>query len=87
MQRDYFDHPNCIGWTREGDDEHPGSGCAIVLSNGDEGSKFMELGVKFAGETFIDALENRTDEVVINEDGWAEFKANAGTVAVWIKKN
>ena len=26
MQRDYFDHANCIGWTREGDDEH--SGCA-----------------------------------------------------------
>jgi alpha-amylase len=21
-QRDYFDHPNCIGWTREGDSDH-----------------------------------------------------------------
>ena len=22
MQRDYFDHPNCIGWTRQGDDDN-----------------------------------------------------------------
>ncbi|HEX3934387.1 MAG TPA: alpha-amylase, partial [Puia sp.] len=29
-QRDYFDAPNCIGWTREGTEEHPGSGCAVV---------------------------------------------------------
>ncbi|MBA4167343.1 MAG: alpha-amylase, partial [Chitinophagaceae bacterium] len=28
-QRDYFDHDNCIGWTREGTDENQGSGCAV----------------------------------------------------------
>lgn len=33
LQRDYFDHPNCIGWTREGTKENEGSGCAVVLSN------------------------------------------------------
>lgn len=23
-QYDYFDHANCIGWTRLGNEEHPG---------------------------------------------------------------
>ena len=45
-QRDYFDHVNCIGWTREGDEEH--SGCAVLLSNGDEGFKDMEIGKRYA---------------------------------------
>ena len=33
--RDYWDHPNCAGWVRVGDDFH--DGCAIVMSNGGEG--------------------------------------------------
>ena len=42
-QYDYFDHPNTIGWTRLGDEEHPG-GVAVVLTNGEEGFKRMEVG-------------------------------------------
>lgn len=33
-QHDYLDHFNCIGWTREGIDEKPLSGCTVVMSNG-----------------------------------------------------
>lgn len=33
--RDYWDHANCVGWVREGDETH--DGCAVVLCNGDEG--------------------------------------------------
>jgi len=33
--RDYWDHSNCVGWVRLGDNTH--DGCAVVLSNGDEG--------------------------------------------------
>ena len=33
--RDYWDHANCVGWVRVGDNAH--DGCAVVLSNGDEG--------------------------------------------------
>ena len=86
VQRDYFDHPNCIGWTREGDDTHAESGCAVLLSNSEEGQKFMEVGAKFAGKVFIDALGSRDEEIKIDENGWAEFKVNAGSVAVWILK-
>ncbi|RNL54512.1 alpha-amylase [Pedobacter jejuensis] len=86
FQRDYFDHSNCVGWTREGDDEHENSGLAVLLSNGDEGFKDMEVGQKFAGKTFIDALGHREQEVTINENGWATFHCNAGSVSVWILK-
>jgi alpha-amylase len=32
-QRDYFVAKNCIGFVREGDDAHEGSGCAILITN------------------------------------------------------
>lgn len=86
MQRDYFDHPNCIGWTREGTDENPGSGCAVVLSNGDEGFKHMEVGKRHAGKTFTDYLNKRSEEIIIDENGWGEFKVNAGSISVWVEK-
>ena len=34
-QTDYFDHPNTVGFTRSGDAQHPDSGLALLLSNGD----------------------------------------------------
>lgn len=86
QQRDYFDHGNCIGWTREGMNEVPGSGCAVVLSNGDEGFKAMEIGQQHAGKTFYDYLGKRTEEIQIDEKGWAEFLVNAGSVSVWVAR-
>lgn len=85
LQRDYFDHPNCIGWTREGTDEQPGS-CAVLLTNGDEGFKSMEVGKRFAGKVFTDLLQKHPAEVTINEDGWGEFYVTAGSVSVWVEK-
>ena len=76
-QRDYFDHPNVIGWTR-------GSGMAVVLCNGDDGWKRMRIG--YPGETFVDALGNRSEEIVIGPDGWADFTVNGGSVSVWVPK-
>jgi alpha-amylase len=84
VQRSYFDHANCIGWTREGDDHH--SGCAVVISNGDNGNKNMEIGKRYAGKTFIDMLKKKDGQVKINEDGWGEFFAPAGSLSVWIEK-
>lgn len=83
-QRDYFDHQNCIGWTREGDSDH--GGCAVVLSNGDNGNKKMEVGNRYAGKKFIDMLGKNPAEVEISGDGWGEFFAPAGSVSVWIEK-
>ncbi len=83
-QRDYFDDANCIGWTREGDDEN--SGCAVVLTNKDASSKKMEVGQRYAGKTFVDLLKKSGDEVVINESGWGEFLVTPGSVSVWVEK-
>lgn len=85
MQRDYFDHGNCIGFTREGDEEH--NGCAVVITNGEEGHKKMEIGKRYAGKIFVDMLQKHQAEVTIDENGWGEFFANAGSVCVWILKD
>lgn len=87
FQREYLDHPNCIGWTREGVAEHENSGLAVVLSNGEQGEKNMEIGKGHAGKIFIDALGYRKEEVTVNEQGWADFFCEAGSVSVWILKS
>lgn len=86
LQTDYFDHPNCIGWTRKGDEQHENSGCAVVISNGDDGSKRMEIGAQHAGKVFVDYLDNVQDEIIIEEDGSAEFKVNGNSVSFWAVK-
>jgi alpha-amylase len=83
-QRDFFDHPNTIGWTREGIDEKPGSGCAVLLSNGAEGSKNMLVGQRHAGKTFVDCCGGRTEKVILNEAGEGTFFVNGGSAAVWV---
>ncbi len=83
-QRLYFDHPNTIGFTRCGDEEHEGSGCAVVISNGEDGSKRMEVGSCHAGEEWREATENIEERVTIGEDGWADFPVRGGNVAVWV---
>ena len=67
LQRDYFDHANCIGWTREGGEDAE-QGCAVLMSNGDAGTKTMEMGKKHAGKTFIDHLHKHDAEVKVDED-------------------
>lgn len=85
-QHDYFDHPNTIGWTREGTDEFPLSGCAVVLTNGSAGNKVMYMGPRHAGKTFIDICGGRKEPVTIGEDGNAEFFVGDGAVSVWINE-
>lgn len=82
-QHDYFDHANTIGWTRLGDAEHPG-GMAVVLSNGAEGAKRMNIG--HAKRTYVDITEQVGEPIVTDEEGWADFRCNAGSVSVWIRK-
>ena len=84
LQRDYIDHANCIGWTREGTDEYNNSGCAVILSNGEDGFKDMEVGKCHAGKRFTDFLQKRKEEVIINEEGWGKFYTTGGSVSVWV---
>ena len=51
-QRDYFDNCHGIGWTRSGDEEHKGSGIAVVVSSFGEQEKKMCVGVEHKGCIF-----------------------------------
>ena len=82
-QTDYFDRPDLVGWTRSGDPRTPGSGLAVVLSNGEGGSKLMCLGAEHAGETFVDLMGRRPERVTLDETGSAEFPVDGGSVSVW----
>lgn len=83
-QYDYFDHANTIGWTRLGNEEHPG-GMAVVLSNGDAGTKWMEVGQPNC--TYVDITEHISEPVTTNDEGWADFRCEAGSVSVWVPQS
>jgi alpha-amylase len=80
-QHDYFDHPQCIGWTFTGDEKHPGQ-MAVLLSAADAGVKKMKT---FRGEqTFRDVTGHWPEPITTNADGEAEFKCPPGKVSVWV---
>ncbi len=83
-QYNYFDHPNLVGWTRLGDEEHSG-GMAVVVSNGEGGCKWMEVGQ--CDRTYIDITEHIQEPVTTNEHGWGEFRCNGGSVSVWVPQD
>ncbi|MGF1495222.1 MAG: alpha-amylase [Elainellaceae cyanobacterium] len=82
-QYDYFDHFNTIGWTRLGDEDHP-QAMAVIMSDGDAGTKWMEVGK--ANAKFVDLTEHISDPIYTNEWGWAEFRCQGGSVSVWIEE-
>jgi alpha-amylase len=86
LQREYLDFPNCIGWTRAGIGDKEDSGLAVLMSNGAEGFKAMEMGLQHAGRVMVDAIGGRAEEVSVNDNGWAEFFCNAESLSVWVFK-
>lgn len=85
-QRDYFDHPNCIGWIWTGTEEDQQTGMATVLCNGTDGWKYMELGPHQAGRVMVDILGKNHTEITLNEQGGADFPCSGGSVCVWVMK-
>jgi alpha-amylase len=81
QQYDYFDHPNTVGWTRLGTPEHPAS-MAVLMGNGDAGTKWMETGKP--DTTYTDITGAVTTPIVTNQDGWGEFWCQGGSVSVWV---
>lgn len=85
-QNDYFDHENIIGWTREGNQENPNSGLAVLLTNSYGGLKTMYVGNHFKGTAFYDITGNIKEEIIIKEDGCGDFFVNDGSLSVWLPK-
>lgn len=82
-QHDYFDDESVIGWTREGDEEHPQAGTAVLLTNAGGGRKKMYIGKQHAGRTMQPVLGSPDSTVLVAEDGTGEFTVPDGGVAVW----
>jgi len=84
-QVDVFDHPNVIAWQRMGDNEHPGSGLAVVISNSDEGYKDLDFGVSFAGTVWSDCTGHICDRLTLTCEGRGRFYVKGGSVSVWVR--
>lgn len=85
-QKNYFDHPNTVGFVRLGDNTHPDSGLILLLSNGEDGDKIMNIGKKHKDETWHEITGNRPEEIKIDENGNGQFLVSGGKIAVWVKK-
>lgn len=82
VQIDYFDHPNCIAFSRSGTAKKPG--CVVIMSNGEQGSKQIALGEDFAQTKWRDLLGHFDDIIEMDAEGTAEFYCPAGNVSVWV---
>lgn len=80
----YFDHPCTVGFVRRGDSEHLCSGVAVLISNGDDGEKLMNVGKAHAGEIWCDVTGCCDGKITIDDDGNAVFTVPGGKVAVWV---
>ena len=83
-QHDYIDDYDVIGWTREGDTDHPNSGIAVLLSDKRDGKKRMYIGKQFAGKCFRDCMRKVRDVVTIDENGFGDFIVQGFSSAVWV---
>ncbi|KAK4149463.1 alpha-amylase [Chaetomidium leptoderma] len=85
-QYDYFDEPNCIGFTRVGHRaQSGGDGLAVVMTNAwEHARKTMFVGKHHAGEVWTDVLMWCPGHVVIGADGWGVFPVARQSVAVWV---
>lgn len=84
MQTDYFDHPNCIAFSRSGTEDLPG--CVVIMSNSEEGEKNISLGEALGNKEWCDFLGNREETITTDEKGNATFISNGGSVSVWVLK-
>ena len=83
-QHDYFDDPSIVGWVRDGDEEHPNSGFAVLMTVNKAGSKKMFVGEEHAGEIYTDVLENSEDRIVITKSGFGKFTVEDGSISIWM---
>jgi alpha-amylase len=81
-QRDYFTDPDCIGWVRMGNDEHPKS-IAVVITDRTANSKWMQAK---ANTTYKEYLGNHSGTVYTDGNGWGEFPVADGSTSIWLEQ-
>lgn len=86
QQHDYIDNPDVIGWTREGDGRHGGSGLACVLTDRTGGTKRMYVGKRHAGENWVAVIGGEPDTTV-DAGGNADFSCKDGMLSVYLPED
>ena len=81
---DYFDNANVVGFVRRGDEAHPDSGLAVLISDGTGGQKQMTAGNRLAGRTMVDCTGHVPGTVQVGTDGRAVFRVQGGSISVWV---
>lgn len=66
-----------VGWSRD-------NRMAVVMSIAGPDHKRLPAGQP--GEVFVDLLGNHSGQVVIGDDGWADFPCAAESVSVWVSR-
>ena len=86
-QINYFDHPNTIAIYRKGKEDEGNTGCVVVLSNGDDGEKTIELGKHKAGQIWTEITGSGFEDFAIDENGFGVFRVKGEKISVWIPHN
>lgn len=84
-QHDYFDDFSVVGFTREGNQEHP-QGLAVILTDRIAGEKRMYVGKQHAACIFHDVLGHYEKDIIIDEEGFGLFHVLDGSLSVYAKK-
>mgnify|MGYP002756199146 FL=1 len=85
-QINHLDNPNVIAIQRTGRDEW--TGCVAVLSNSEEEEEIqIELGKERAGQVWQEVTGSGYEDIVIDEEGNANFKVESEKISVWIQKS
>jgi alpha-amylase len=82
-QSDLFDDPHCVGVIRHGTQDQPG--CVLLVSNGEEASKSVQLGPEHAGASFHDFLGHHAEEIIADENGSIILKVPGGSISLWVR--
>ncbi|MCL9638732.1 alpha-amylase [Lactococcus lactis] len=85
-EKDYFDHPDIIGWTNILKIDNKEYGLSCILTNKNGGSKYMIIDKAYAGKVYIDLFGRHEIPITLDQNGGAEFYVNDGSVSVWVDK-
>ncbi len=78
QQVDYFDDSHIIGWVNDK--------MVCIMSHNQSGSKKMLVNKEYCGKVFYDYLGNMNEEVMIDKDGFGEFKVKEKSLSVYVVK-
>ncbi len=85
-QHSAFDHPDVVGFAREGKDEIPGSGCAVILSDRMAAEKTLYVGTRHAGQAW-ECIIGDHPSVLVGDDGTLTGVVSDGGLSVYVPRS